>query len=79
MAQSKLTKEDIQAIAEELAKHHLQGASTRAQPTEKPSQKNGKSGEEKSSLNHRSIATIGLILVWALVFVALAIKVAPYI
>ena len=80
-----LTKEDIQAIAQELrniqakeepnAQARAQSQNIRKNEGQKPTKKQPRKSGEMS----KNVGFIGLILVWALVFVALAIKVAPYI
>ena len=76
-----LSKEDIQAIAQELRKIQAeQCADTRAQQSQNMrGQKPKKNTSGEGQPTQKNIVAMGIILVWALVFVVLAIKLAPYI
>ena len=85
-----LTKEDIQAIAQELDKlqqaqkssgQTLQHERTNALKCEREKSANKSPSNSKSADNSQHIKSIGnwlLILIWAIVFIVLTIKLAPY-
>jgi len=92
-----LSREDIQAIAQELSrinntnssatsnsKNNTQHASTRAQGGAISEKINNSKSATKNSRGSggeflKNLATIGLFLFWAVVFVVLLIKLTPYI
>lgn len=75
-----LSKEDIQAIAEELSKQQHASASASENPPKpnkgKTKKKEAEGGQVKPPPN---LATLGLLTFWAVVFVILLIKLSPYI
>lgn len=80
-----LSKEDIQAIAQELSRHQDQHASARAhksggniQQSDK-AKKAGASDKKRSGEALKYIAIIGLLTFWAVVFGVLLAKLLPYI
>lgn len=81
----KLTKEDIQAIAQELRKSDAisdTNAQARAQSQnvrKNEGQKPKKIEGIKTGINVKNVATMGLIVFWGVVFVLLLIKIMPYI
>lgn len=88
---SKLNKEDIQAIAQELHKLQTEGeqnqaqhASTRAQcgatvENTKPTKKTKSEAGAECHQTTKNLATIVLFTFWAVVFVVLLVKVWAYI
>jgi len=86
----KLSKEDIQAIAQEMhnlnkADQNKQGASACANNTgakvenDQPSQKRKKQEGAKNEATPKNLATVGLLLFWGVVFVVLLVKLWAYI
>lgn len=76
-----LTKEDIQAIAQELAKHTNNASACAKNKTSGKSTEGGKVNNNNTRSEAQKIKSVGkwgIILVWVIVLIALVIKLAPY-
>ena len=82
---ARLTKEDIQAIAQELHNIEKREGNTGAQVRKnniacevKPTKNANANKTPKKSTISNNAANIVVILIWLVVFIVLAIKLAPY-
>lgn len=80
-----LSKEDIQAIAQELSRHQDQHASARAHKSggniqqSNKAKKAGARDKKRSGDTAKSVVIIGILTFWAVVFGVLLAKLMPYI
>ena len=92
MDYNKIDRESIQAIAQELNRIQQQqntavnnkcasahADNTRKNMQQKTSKKTHAAGDNKHANLLNNVATVGLFLFWAVVFIVLLIKLAPYI